>query len=72
MGGSNFSEQFRGLIDRYRGVGCSLGVVQRAACLVVGLVIVGGYDSFFDCTTAVRAPDSMAASSWGFGRWVGA
>ena len=71
MGGSGFSERFGGLLA-VMGVGCGLGVVRRAACLVVGPVVVGGCASLFGCTTAVRASGPVAASSWGFGRWVGA
>ena len=63
VGRSNFSEQFEGLIDRYRRVGCGLGVVRRAACLVVGPVVVGGCASLFGCAAAVRASGSVAASS---------
>ena len=72
VGRSDFSEQFGGLIDRYGRVGCGLGVVRRAAWLVVGPVVVGGCASLFGCTTAVRASDSVAASSWNFSQGVGA
>ena len=47
VGKSGFSEQFGKLIDRCGRVGCSLGVVRRAACLVVGPVVVGGCASLF-------------------------
>ena len=57
VGKSNFSEQFGRFINRYRGIGCGLGIVRRAACPG----IVDGYASLFNCTTAVR--DSMTASS---------
>ena len=70
VGGSGFSERFGGLVGRYGGVGCGLGVVRRAACLVVGPVVVGGCPSLFGCTTAVRVSGPVAASSSGFGRWV--
>ena len=72
MGGSDFNERFGGLIDRCGRVGCSLDIVRRTACLVVSPVVVGGCDSLFGCAAAVRASDSVAASSWGFDRWVGA
>ena len=63
VGKSNVSEQFRKLINRYGGVGRGLDIVRRAACLVVGPGIVDGYASLFNCTTAVRASDSITASS---------
>ena len=64
VGDSGFSEQLGELIGRYWGIGYSLGVVRRAACLLVGVIIVGGCASLFGCATAVRASRSVAASSW--------
>ena len=64
VGKSNFSEQFRKLINRYKRIGYSLAIAMRqTACLVVNPIIVDGYASLFNCTTAVRASDSMTASS---------
>ena len=37
--------------------------LRQTACLVVNPIIVDGYASLFNCTTAVRASDSMTASS---------
>ena len=59
----NFSEQFRKLINRYKRFGYSLDIMRQIACLDVNLFIVDGYASLFNCTTAVRASDSMTASS---------
>ena len=63
VGKSNFSEQFRKLIDYYKRTGYSLDIMRQTACLVVNPIIVDGYASLFNCTTAVRASDSMMASS---------
>ena len=63
VGGSGFSERFGELVDHCRRVGCGLDVVRRAACLVVGPVVVGGCASLFGFAAAVRASDSVAASS---------
>ena len=46
--------------------------MRQTACLVVNPVIVDGYASLFNCTAAVRASDSMTASSSNFNQWVGA
>ena len=46
--------------------------MRQTACLVVGPVVVGGCASLFGCAAAVRASDSVTATSWGFGQWVGA
>ena len=69
---SNFSEQFRKLIKRYKRIGYSLDIMRQTACLVVNPIIVDGYASLFNCTTAVQASDSMTASSLNFNQWVGA
>ena len=63
VGKSNFSEQFRKLINLYKRIGYSLDIMQQTACLVVNPIIVDCYASPFNCTTAVRASDSMTASS---------
>ena len=64
---SKFSEQFRKLtsINRYKRIvyTCSLDIMRQTTCLVVNPIIVDGYASLFNYTTAVRASDSMAASS---------
>ena len=62
VGKSNFSEQFRKLINRYKKIGYSLDIMRHTACLVVNPIIVDGYASLLNCTTAVRASDSMTAS----------
>ena len=62
VGKSNFSEQFRKLINRYKRIGYSLDIMRQTACLAYP-IIVDGYASLFNCTTAVRASDSMTASS---------
>ena len=41
----------------------SLDIMRQTACLVVNPIIVDGYASLLNCTTAVRASDSMMASS---------
>ena len=63
VGKSKFSEQFRKHINRYKRIGYSLDIMWQNACLVVNPIIVDGYASLFNCTLAVRASDSMTASS---------
>ena len=63
VGKSSFTEQFRKLINRYKRIGYSLDIMRQTACLVLNPIIVDGYASLFNCTTAVRASDSMTASS---------
>ena len=63
VGKSNFSEQFRRLINCYKRIGYSLDIIRQTACLVVNRIIVDGYASLFKCTMAFRASDSMTTSS---------
>ena len=49
VGKSNFSEQFRKLIYRYKRIGYSLDIMRQTACLVVNPIIVDGYASLFNC-----------------------
>ena len=59
VGKSNFSEHFRKLINRYKRIGYSLDIMRQTACLVINPIIVDGYASLFNCTTSVRASDSL-------------
>ena len=68
MGKSNFSEQFRKLINRYKGIWNNQYVMQQTACLVINPTSVDSYA----CTTAGRASDSMTASAKSFHKRVGA
>ena len=63
VGKSNFSEQIRKVINRYKIIGHILDIMRQTACLVVNPIIVDGYASLFICTTAVWVSDSMTASS---------
>ena len=51
---SGFSARFIKIISRCRGIGCGIGVLRRAACLVVGLVAVGGFAFLFGCAPVGR------------------
>ena len=55
VGKSNFSEQFRKLINSYQRIGYSLDIMRQTAYLVVNPIIVDGYASLFNCTTAIWA-----------------
>ena len=45
VGKSNFSWQFRKLINRYKRIGYRLDIMRQTACLVVNPIIVDGYAS---------------------------
>ena len=63
VGKSNFSEQFRKLINCYKRIGYNPYVMWQTACLVINATSVDSYASLFNCTTAVRASDSTTAST---------
>ena len=58
VGKSNFSEQFRKLINLYNPY-----VMRQTACLVFNPTSVDSYASLFNYTTAGRASGSMTAST---------
>ena len=43
VGKSNFYEQFRKLINRYKRIGYILDIMRQTACLVVNTIIVDYY-----------------------------
>ena len=63
LGKSNFSEQFRKLMNRYKRIGYNPYVIRQNACLVINPTSADSYASLFNCTTAGRASDSMTAST---------
>ena len=52
VGKSNFSEQFRKLINRYKRIGYDPYVMRQTACIVINPTSVDSYASLFNCTTA--------------------
>ena len=63
VGKSNFAEQFRKLINRSKRIGYNPYIMRQTACLVVNSVTVDSYALLFNCTTVVRASDSMTFPS---------
>ena len=59
VGSNNFSAQFIGVVSHYKKIGCSIGVLQRTACLVVGPVTVGSFAFLFGCAPVGRASGSV-------------
>ena len=60
---TDFSDQFRKILLRYKSIGCNLNVMRQSACLVINQIKVDGYAALFDCTPVDRASDSMMAST---------
>ena len=60
-GMTDFSDQFRKIIMRYKRTGYNLNVMRQSACLVINPITVDGYAALFNCTPVDRASDSMMA-----------
>ena len=60
-GMTDFSDQFRKIIMRYKHIGYNLNVMRQSACLVINPITVDGYATLFNCTPVDRASDSMMA-----------
>ena len=58
---TDFSDEFRKIIMRYKHIGYNLNVMRQSACLVINQITVDGYDTLFNCTPVDRASDSMMA-----------
>ena len=59
VGSGGFSARFIGMVSHCGGIGYSIGVLQRTACLVVGPVAVGGFAFLFGCAPVGRASGSV-------------
>ena len=59
VGSNSFLAQFVGMVSHCREIGCSIGVLRRAACLVVSPVVVGNFAFLFGCAPVGRTSDSM-------------
>ena len=57
--GPIFSDQFRKVIMRYKGIGYNINIKRQSACLVINPIAVGNFVSLFYCTPVGRALDSM-------------
>ena len=60
-GMTDFSDQFRKIIMRYKRIGYNLNVMQHSACLAINPITVDGYAALFNCMPMDRASDTMMA-----------
>ena len=58
-GMTDFSDQFRKIIIRYKRIGYNLNVMRQSACLVINPIIVDGFVELFNCTPVDQALDSI-------------
>ena len=62
-GMTDFSDQFRKIIMRYKRIGYNLNVMRQSACLVINPITVDSYATLFNCTPVDRALGSMMAQT---------
>ena len=60
-GMTDFSDQFRKIIMRYKRIRYNLNVMRQSACLVINPITIDSYAALFNCTPVDRASDSMMA-----------
>ena len=53
---TDFSDQFRKIIMRYKRIGYNLNVMRQSACLVINPITVDGYATLFNCTPVDSRP----------------
>ena len=58
---SDFSDQFKKIIVRYKRIGYNINIMRQSACLVFNPITVNNFASLFNCTPVGRASDSMMA-----------
>ena len=61
---TDFSDQFRKIMMRYKRIGYNLNVMRQSACLVINPITVDGYAALFNCTPVDWASDSMMAPTY--------
>ena len=52
---TDFSDQFRKIIIRYKRIDYNLVVMRQSACLVINPITVDGYATLFNCTPVDRS-----------------
>ena len=60
-GMTDFSDQFRKIIMRYKRIGYNLNVMRQSSCLFINPITVDGYAALFNCMPVDRASVSMMA-----------
>ena len=56
---TDFSDQVRKIMMRYKRIGYNLNVMLQSACLVINPITVDGYAALFNCKPVDRASDAI-------------
>ena len=59
VGRTDFSDQFRKIIIRYKPIGYNVNVMRPSACFVFNTITVNIFASLLNCTPVGRASGSM-------------
>ena len=59
VGKTEFSDQFKNNIMRYKRIGYNVDVMRQSACLVVDPITVSNFAVLFNCTPVGRGSESM-------------
>ena len=57
MGRTDFYDQFRKVIIRYKRIGYELNVMRQSACLVINKITIDSFTVLFNCTSLDRTSD---------------
>ena len=69
VGKTEFSDQFKKIIMRYKRIGYNVDMMRQSACLVVNPITVNNFAVLFNCTPVGRGSDSNIAkylAGWGW------
>ena len=58
---TDFADQFRRMIMRYKRIGYNLNVMRQSACLVINPITIDVFAALFNCTPVDMVSDSMMA-----------
>ena len=61
VGKTEFPDQFKNIIMRFKRIGYNIDVTRQSACLVVNPITVDNFTVLFNCTLVGRGSDSMIA-----------
>ena len=63
MGRTDFSDQVRKIILRYKRIGYNLNDLRQSVCLVITPITVDNFAALFNCMQVDRASDSMMVTT---------
>ena len=62
VGKTEFSDEFKKIIMRYKRIGNNVDVMRQSVCLLVNPITVNNFAVLFNCTPVGRGSNSMVAA----------